>query len=177
MQKPTVKATVTLLFDDKGRVCLAQKKQPIHHEGSQIEYSLLMYNGYGGKMEKTDTTIFHTAIRECLEESGVSVREEDLSLRARVHFFKKKDNNTKNKFESFMEVSFFFAHIWTGVPKEGREMGPPAFFAEEDIPYHEMMPADKIFFKHMFSGKRNLYEVNLFGKDVPPEIIVVGEIA
>ncbi len=173
MQKPTVQASVVLLFDDKGRVCLARKKQPIHHEGGEISYSLGMWNGYGGKMEKTDATIFHTAVRECFDESGVIVTEKDLSLRARVHFFTKKDD----RFESFMEVSFFFAHIWKGEPQEGKEMGAPKFFQENEIPYHEMMPADKILFEYIFFGKRNVYEVRLCGKGVPPEVRVLDEIA
>lgn len=173
MQKPTVKATVVLLFDNEGRVCLARKKQPIHHDGGEITYSLGMYNGYGGKMEATDATILHTAVRECFDESGVTVSDKDLSLRARVHFFIQKEN----LFEAFMEVSFFFAHTWNGDPQEGSEMGSPQFFSQGEIPYHEMMPADKILFERMLSGERNIYEVKLFGKDAPPSVDIVGDIA
>ena len=36
-------ATVVLLVDQDGRICLARKKQAIHHEGGEISYSLGMY--------------------------------------------------------------------------------------------------------------------------------------
>lgn len=49
-------ATVVLLEDKDGRVALARKKQPIHHDSSAIEYSLGRYNGYGGKKEPEDRT-------------------------------------------------------------------------------------------------------------------------
>ena len=71
MELPTVQATVVLMMDKDGRVCLARKKQAIHHEGGAIFYSLGLYNGYGGKMDATDETILDTAVRELFDESGV----------------------------------------------------------------------------------------------------------
>lgn len=167
MEKPKRRATVVLLMDKEGKVCLARKKQSIHHEKGEIGYSLGTYNGYGGKMDEGDVTIFDTAIRELKDESGVTASKEDLEFVSKVYFYTKKDDGI---FEPFMEVSFFFLKKWSGVPIEGSEMGEPTFFNQEDIPYSEMMPADKVIFEKMFNGERKVYEVKLFGKKFTPEI-------
>lgn len=172
MEKPTTQATVVLLRDRDGRICLARKKQAIHHEGGTIEYSLGMYNGYGGKMENDDATIFHAAIRELYDEAGVTATLQDLVLAARVYFYVKKEDILV----PFMNVSFFFLDTWNGDPKEGDEMGTPTFFAAHEIPYHEMMPADKPLIEGMLRGVSGVYQVNLFGKHAPPEVIELGEV-
>jgi 8-oxo-dGTP pyrophosphatase MutT (NUDIX family) len=171
MEKPTKKATVVLLVDAEGRVCLARKKQPIHHEHGVIQYSLGMYNGYGGKMEKFDKSIFHAAIRELADEAKVKALLSDLQLVSRVYFFIKKESS----FEPFMEVSFFLLNVWQGNPVETDEMGEPHFFAPDAIPYDEMMPADKVLFGKIFSSERGVYRVNLLGKDAAPEVITLDE--
>lgn len=173
MENKIVTATVVLLIDTKGRVCLARKKQPIHRDGGEISYSLGMYNGYGGKSEEVDHTIFDTAVRELYDESGVKASPSDLEHTAQVHFYIKKENEIV---EPFMEVSFFFLRRWQGTPKEGEEMGVPTFFEEDSIPYDEMMPADKVLFEKMFKGERGVYEVKLLGKKVKPEITLLYEL-
>jgi 8-oxo-dGTP pyrophosphatase MutT (NUDIX family) len=174
MKKATTKATVVLLVDNKERICLARKKKKIHHSSEAIEYSLGMYNGYGGKMEDSDRTIFDTAIRELFDESGVIASSTDLELAARVYFY--VINSSGDSIEPFMDVSFFFLRNWKGVPREGEEMGPAHFFIHDEIPYNEMMPADRILFEEMLSGKRHVYQVNLFGKDITPEVVMLDEV-
>lgn len=171
MEKSFRKATVTLLIDKEGKVCLARKKKAIHNENGGIEYSLGLYNGYGGKIDEGDLTILDTAIRELEEESGVSASQENLELVSRVYFYLKREE----EFEPFMEVSFFFLKVWSGTPVEGKEMGEPTFFTRGEIPYNEMMPADKILFEKMLAGEFGVYEVKLFGKDIPPEITTLNE--
>ena len=172
MEKPTKKATVVLLMKGETEVCLARKKQAIHHENGEISYSLGTYNGYGGKMEKEDGDIFDTAIRELEDESGVYANKENLELCSRVYFYLKKEDES---FEPFMDVSFFLLKSWIGEPEEGEEMGEPMFFEQDKIPYDEMMPADKIIFEKMFKGEKGVYEVKLFGKKVKPEVRVLEE--
>lgn len=172
MEKPTRKATVVLLINKRDEVCLSRKKQPIHHEGGSIEYSLETYNGYGGKQVTGDQTIFDTAIRELFDESGVVAIKDDLEYVARVYFYRNKEGE---EFEPFMDVSFFFLREWSGVPKESVEMGAPTFFSQDAIPYNEMMPADKILFEKMFNGERGVYEVILFGKNIRPEVRLLDE--
>jgi hypothetical protein len=171
MEHSVKKATVTLLVDSGGAICLARKKQAIHHEGGTLEYSLGMYNGYGGKMEEFDSTIFHTAIRELHDEAVVSADVSDLKLVLRVYFFVMKDGDSV----PFMDVSFFFLYKWQGDPSESSEMGEPHFFQKNEIPYNEMMPADKILFETMFQGNGGVYEVHIFGSNSTPRVVRLDE--
>lgn len=160
------KATVVLLVNKERRVCLARKKQPIHHEGGEISYSLGMYNGYGGKKEAEDTTI-----GELFDESSVTGEKESLHIVGKVKFNLKKDE----EIAPFMHVSFYTLSKWKGTPHEGKEMGEPTFFPKETIPYHEMMPADKILFERIFKGKDISSEVTLFGKEKEPLVVFKDE--
>lgn len=166
LSRPDVLATVVLLLDKEGRVVLARKKKAIHHDTGEISYSLGLYNGYGGKMEETDESIEVTAIRELYDESGVTGKEKDLEQCARVYFYIRKDDVDT----PFMDVAFYILREWSGVPKEGLEMGEPVFFKAEDLPYDEMMPADKVLFGKILSGEKGEYNIFLRGKDVEPVI-------
>lgn len=167
MEKPQKHATVVLLEDSLGRIALAPKKQAIHHENGQIEYSLGLLNGYGGKQEDTDPTIFDTAIRELFDESGVRAEKVDLKYVLRADFsIKDKEGNKV----PFMTVSFFIVKTWAGDPVEGDEMGVPVFFEKDAIPYDMMMPADKFLFQKIFAGEYGVYSVYLPGKHEAPVI-------
>lgn len=174
MQKPSVEGTVVFLIDGLRRVGLARKKQAIHHDGGEISYSLGMYNGYGGKREPQDETIFHTAIRELKDESDVSGSIMDLELFLRVYFYT-KDKET-GIHTPFMNVSFFFLDRWFGKPIEGIEMGSILFFDKDLIPYDEMMSADKVLMEKMFIGEKGVYEVKLNGKNLPFEMRKLDEV-
>ncbi len=164
-------ATVVFLENKEGEICLARKKQAIHSEEGRVEYSLGLYNGYGGKMEDYDETIEDTARRELFDESSVSCEKEDLAHKGTVLFILEKEGERK----PFMEVHFYTLSVWEGCPKEGSEMGPPTFFAKTDLPYSEMMPADKVLFEKMFEEKDISGEVILFGKETSPEVHFVCE--
>lgn len=174
MQKPKVQATVVLLVDTNGRVCLARKKQAIHHDnGEDISYSLGMYNGYGGKREQLDGSIEHTAICELAAEARVLADVKDLELVSRVYFW--KPSKQTGELMPFMEVFFFLLHSWKGEPQEGREMGPPEWFFKDDIPYGEMMPADEEILTQIFLGEHSVAEVKLHGQGEVVEFTVLDE--
>lgn len=173
MEKPSVEATVVYLRDGLGRVGVAQKKKPIHHDIGEIPYSLGMYNGHGGKREPEDETIFHTAIRELEGESGVRGNVLDLEHVLRVHFYVR--NKETGEHDPFMTVSFFFLDRWFGKPAESLEMGPTVFFDPELLPYKKMMPADEELLRKMFAGEKGVYEVKLNGKDLPFDIRELDE--
>jgi 8-oxo-dGTP pyrophosphatase MutT (NUDIX family) len=166
LPKPDVLATVVILLDKEEKVILARKKKAIHHDTGEISYSLGLYNGYGGKMDETDATIEMTAIRELYDESGVTGKEEDLESCARVYFYVQKEGEDV----PFMDVTFYLLKEWSGVSKEGLEMGEPVFFSKDALPYEEMMPADKILFGKILGGEKGEYNVFLRGKDTPPVI-------
>lgn len=166
LSKPEVLATVTVLIDSDERVILARKKQAIHHDSGEIEYSLGLYNGYGGKMDEGDLTILDTALRELIEETGITAKKEDLKREISACFYVSKDGSTI----PFMEVVFFSLRQWQGEPAENDEMGPPEYFAPDALPYNEMMPADKILFEKIFRGEGGEYDVFLKGKGATPEV-------
>ncbi len=171
------RATVVYLVDTDGKVCLAQMKKAIHkdevHGGEQIEYSLGVWNGYGGKEEESDrkyceqnginNSMLYTAIRELEEESGVKAVMEDLEERGAVNFYLREKSDLP-----FMQVHFYILHKWGGQPIEGKEMGAPTFFDKENIPYEQMMPADKILFERLLVGERIDSDVILIGKGIEP---------
>ncbi len=170
MELPTVQATVVLLIDKDGRICLARKKQAIHHDGGDISYSLGLYNGYGGKMDAADETILDTAVRELFDESGVIAQKEDLEKILRVYFYISKEG----VLIPFMDVSFFLLAAWEGEPVESKEMGAAVFFTQETIPYNEMMPADRILFEKIFKKEFGTYQVELYGKNISPLVKFLG---
>ncbi len=141
-------ATVVFLKNSEGNICLAQKKKPIHHENGEITYSLGTWNGYGGKKEAGDKTIEDTAIRELVQESGVTGEKKDLQLCGHVYFFWPNTNGEV----ADMEVYFYVLPLWQGEVKEGDEMGKPQFFAPQEIPYDEMMGGDRIIIPKMLQG-------------------------
>ena len=157
----TFSATVVFLKDGIGRICLAPKKEDIHKAGEVLVGSRQKWNGYGGKQESGET-ILQTAIRELKDESGVCGKEKDLELIARISFFWPGNETIAPD----MVVYFFFLSIFEGEPKEGeREMGTPQFFFPHEIPYHEMMPADKLFLPKLLAGEKIVWDVYL-GKKV-----------
>lgn len=172
MEKPIIKATVVFLVDEQGRIGLARKKQPIHHEAGAISYSLGTYNGWGGKQEQTDATILDTAVRELFEESGARGLKEDLEAIFRAYFYIK---NKSEEIIPFMDVSFYFLSHYMGTLVEGNEMGPVVFFEKEDLPYENMMPADKYLLEQVLKGVKGVYEVILLGKGVSPKIRLLDE--
>ncbi len=167
MERPNKQATVALLVDQEGKVCLARKKQAIHTEGEAISYSLGMYNGYGGKREDYDVSIEATAIREVKDECGVTIDETSLTRALRVYFYLTKDDEVI----PFLDVFFFVVREWSGDPTETKEMGPPEFFTHDRIPYDEMMPADRVLFANLLAGEHGTYQIILRGKSIPPEIV------
>ena len=143
------KATVVFLRDREGRICLARKKQHIHKkDGEALSKSRDTWNGYGGKFETPDKTVFDTALRELFDEAGVVARPEDLKLVGRVGFFWKGNGSAIPD----MDVCFFFLDCYDGEPTETDEMNVPCFFPVLEIPYNDMMPGDQLFLPHIFRG-------------------------
>jgi ADP-ribose pyrophosphatase YjhB (NUDIX family) len=161
-----IKATVILLINKEGKVILARKKQPIHTSEDAIEYSLGLYNGYGGKMEETDGTIEQAALRELHQEANVVATVESLSNPLIVNFKKQKDNNESD----FMKVYFYTVQEYFGDPQETREMGAPEVFYQNALPYDEMMPADKVIFEKLLRHDHRELDVILRGKDMLPVV-------
>ncbi|MFA6608563.1 MAG: NUDIX domain-containing protein [Candidatus Paceibacterota bacterium] len=144
-------ATVLFLLNkaNESEFYLAQKKQDIHkNNGEAIKKSPKM-NGYGGKWEEGDESIFHTATRETFDECGVAVKTKDLIPVGQVEFF--WPGNVSHIRD--MEVFFFLAKEYVGVPVESKEMGLPKLFSVNNAPYKQMMPADEFIVRNIMNSK------------------------
>lgn len=97
------------------------------------------WNGPGGKMEAQDQgDIFATAIRETMEEIGVT--PVNLSLRGTLSFYFDEHESWNT------EVHVFTSNHWIGTPSASEEM-EPQWFHENEIPYEEMWEDDIIWFE------------------------------
>lgn len=152
-KEPTIATVVYLVKSDA--ICLAVKKESIHVGKKKLKKSKRILNGYGGKREDGDVSARDTAIRELKQESGVDASPHNLIPAGRVRFF--WHGNTLKSPD--MDVYFFFLGTWSGKPKETSEMGKPTFFKLDEIPYGEMMPADRVFLPKMLANEKVLADV------------------
>jgi len=111
------------------------------------------WNGYGGGVEEKES-VLECAIRELKEESGLIAKYENLEKVAIVDF-----HNEKSDGSIFVSrVHFFLVKDWTGEPVETEDnaMITPTFFDYDNLPYDNMMPADKAYFPLILKGKKLL---------------------
>lgn len=136
-------ATLCLLIKNE-KITLAKKKRKIGVD---------KWNGYGGKVE-SGQTIKESAIEETFDESkGVVINQCDLEKVAICSFY---NNNEHPDFE----VHIFIVRKWEGKPGETEEMGPPRKFDLDNIPYDEMMDADRLWMPLVLSEKKIEAEIH-----------------
>ena len=147
-------ATVIFLRKD-GKIILARKKKVTKSEGEELSIIKGTYNGYGGKFDENegDKDIDDTAIRELNEESGkekgVSADKKDLQKIGEAKFFWPNNNSD----DPNMLVHFYILDKFSGYPIETSEMFAPEEFNPENIPYDDMMGADKEIIPKMFANE------------------------
>lgn len=147
-QKVLCDAVVCYLFDKKGKILLAMK--PESDEGERG-----CWNGYGGGIEKGEAVEI-TATREVYEETGKGVIAPPYNLKkvAIIDFYNHQQNG--NVFTC--RVHFFISSRWFGEPKDSKEMKKPTFFHKNNIPYNELMPADRHFLPILLRGDKIIAE-------------------
>lgn len=138
-EKVLLNAVLCFLVRDN-QVLLARKAKKIG-EGC--------WCGYGGGIDEGETEL-QANKREIKEESGVDIDTRSLKKVAIVDF-----HNTKSDGGNFVcRVHVYLAEKWTGVPKETDEMLTPAWFDVDNLPFEEMMPADKDWIPYIFQGNK-----------------------
>ncbi|HUD04182.1 MAG TPA: NUDIX domain-containing protein [Candidatus Paceibacterota bacterium] len=143
----TIRGTVTYLVRKSGEseeICLASKKR----SEKAIKRGLAdKFNGYGGGMESSDTSIETSAMRELREESTVIAQPEDFEKVAEILFV--------NPWGDY-HCNFFLVRKFKGEPQETREMDTPRWFPfqKDTLPFDAMMDSDKYFLLPIADGKK-----------------------
>lgn len=160
MEKEKILLNATLCFLVRnGSIALAAKKSGIGKG---------RLNGYGGGIEKGENPL-KTAPRELEEESGVIAYPEDLEKAAIVDFH----NTTSDGRKFVCRVHVYLVLKWIGEPKETEEMAAPAWFRKNEVPFENMIPADKIWLLPVLEGKKIVAEAHIG----PFQETLTGEVA
>jgi 8-oxo-dGTP diphosphatase len=144
---PIIEMTVCILRRGD-EVLLAKKKKKVGVE-KRVPY--------GGCFEEGETGL-QCAVREVFEETGgdaglpgVIVRPEDLTKVCIADFHNTKTDGTK----VIYRVHFYIADKWTGEINETETMMDPQWFNIHDLPYDDMMAADRDYFPQLLiEGKK-----------------------
>ena len=139
-------AVVCYLFKED-KILLAMKSQKIGKG---------CWNGYGGEIEEKDISPERATLREVYEETGKGVTVSPIGLKkvAIIDFHNHKSDGTM----FVCRVHFFFSDRWFGELKETEEMVIPTFFNKDNIPFGQMMPADRHFLPILLGGNKIIAE-------------------
>ncbi len=92
-----------------------------------------LWNGFGGRVKPSDSSVENAACRELYEEVRLTART--LTKVGVVKFLLDEVPT--------WEVHIFLVKEWEGTPTETGEMGNPKWFFRSQIPYSKMLPADR----------------------------------
>lgn len=126
---PNLVSLCYLIDEDNQNILLGKKK----YGGAMGKY-----NGFGGKVEYSDTSIKAAVIREFKEETNVNIEDPQLNCILKIN---KLDPTSHNK-ESITFIYIYLAHKWTGEPKESYEMSVE-WIDINKIHYDQMWENDK----------------------------------
>ncbi|MEY2640870.1 MAG: hypothetical protein RL150_263 [Candidatus Parcubacteria bacterium] len=110
------------------QVLLAKKRRKI---------GVGLWNGWGGKVEKDDTSVRAAAARELFDEARLHVDPAALDYRGKVTFY------NKDAAMPVVVVHLFLATEWSGeVTVEETEMSDPTWWPIKELPFDEMPASD-----------------------------------
>lgn len=136
-------------------VCLPMKGSKVLLGFKTRKIGALCWNGYGGGVEDGES-VLECAVRELEEECGLKTKISDLEKVAVADFHNEKSDGSVY----VCRVHFFITKNWEGEPSETKDgaMINPTFFDINNLPFDQMMPADKEFFPMIFGGKKIFIE-------------------
>jgi 8-oxo-dGTP pyrophosphatase MutT (NUDIX family) len=128
-------------------VCLPIRGDEVLLAEKQKKIGAGLLNGFGGKVEPKDRTIYDTNVRETEEEIGIRVKT--TKKVGEIIFQNPSDDDELKK----MIVHFFTATEWDGEPIETEEMKQIAWYKISSLDYDKFLPADRLFIPQILSGK------------------------
>ena len=137
-------------------VCLPIQGDEVLLAEKQKKIGAGLLNGFGGKVEAKDKTIYATNVRETEEEIGIRIK--NAKKVGEIIFRNPSDDDELKK----MIVHFFIATEWDGEPMETEEMKQIAWYKIANLDYNRFLPADRLFMPQIMSGKyvKGLIEYN-----------------
>ncbi len=144
-------ATLCYIVKD-GRVLLIRKKRGIG--AGKI-------NGPGGKVDPGETPLA-AAVRETLEEVGVTALNPDLRGELRFHFAD----------DLVVHCLVYLARDFTGEPRDTAE-AIPLWYPADALPFDEMWEDDRHWLPLLLAGKRFQGTVNVEGEQAVNQRIEV----
>lgn len=128
-------------------VCFPVRDDEVLLAEKQKKIGAGLLNGFGGKIEANDKTIYDTNARETREEIGIKVK--NAKKVGEMVFRNPSDDNELKR----MIVHFFIATEWDGEPEETDEMKKITWYKIANLDYDRFLPADRLFIPQMLSGK------------------------
>ena len=116
------------------KICLGLKK---------TGFGKGFYNGFGGKVEKSDKSVLDAAKRECREEAKVDLIN---CNKIGIIYF------SFTYLAELFEVHVYSSTKWEGKPSESDEM-KPEWFDFKDIPYDKMWKDDMLWMQYLLNNE------------------------
>lgn len=138
----------TLCFPIKGdEVLLAEKQRKI---GAGY------LNGFGGRVEAGDGSIYETNTRETEEEIGIIIKT--AKKVGEIAFHNPSDETKLRR----MMVHIFTTTDWDGEPRETDEMKKIAWYKIANLDYDKFLSADRLFIPQILADRcvKGLIEYN-----------------
>ncbi|MDD5099119.1 MAG: NUDIX domain-containing protein [Candidatus Colwellbacteria bacterium] len=152
-EEKTLGKAVLVLLVREDKILLAWKPKS---ESGKRKIGEESWNGPGGGIEEGEGPLI-AAIREPSEELKIKINRADLQRVAILHF-----QNVKSDGSKFLCVVYvFMASNWEGEPQASKEMTDPTFFEIGNIPFDEMMPADRHWLPLVLRGEKIIAEATL----------------
>ncbi len=124
-------------------VCIVHQSPKVLLGMKKRGFGVGRWNGFGGKVEEGET-IAEAVKREIMEEAGIEIL--DLEKIGIISFEFKNDAQA-------LDAHFFKVKNFKGEPKESEEM-KPEWFSENEIPFDQMWPDDKLWMPMFLAGKK-----------------------
>jgi 8-oxo-dGTP pyrophosphatase MutT (NUDIX family) len=110
-----------------------------------------LWNGFGGKIEPQDASIRHAACRELYEETGCGIiaHPDDLDHRAEIDFYSFDTTASTPDFS----VSVYLVKRFSWMAQSTLEMAEPTWFPYDQLPFSDMLPADRLFIPKLLESE------------------------